>query len=120
MKHSSTEKAKKQKRWIPPKAKTTALLITWHFREHHWNGLSNSGIWRSKQTQRYVITNLISSSAWLEDEEGETRGRELLLIPNQQTEGSSNLYLYTAFRAFKVWFRYLGSLMSGWTLQKAA
>lgn len=64
-------------------ATPAALLITWHFGEHPCNDLSNSGIWRSKQTLRHVITNLISSSAWLEDGDEETRGRELLVIPNQ-------------------------------------
>lgn len=71
---------------------SAALLITWHFREHPWNGLSNSGIWRSKQTQRCVITDLlINSSAWLEDGDGETSGKELLLSIDSQSvhRGSS-------------------------------
>lgn len=70
---------------------SAALLITWHFREHPWNYLSNSGIWRSKQTQRCVITDLINSSAWLEDGDGETSGRELLLSIDSQSvhRGSS-------------------------------
>lgn len=64
---------------------SAAPLITWHFREHPWNNLSNSGIWRSKQTQRCVITDLINSSAWLEDGDRETSGRELLLSIDSQS-----------------------------------
>lgn len=55
---------------------SAALLITWLFREHPWNGLSNSGIWRCKQTRRCIIKDLIKSSAWLEEGDGETGGRE--------------------------------------------
>lgn len=47
------------------------MLVIWQFREHPWNDVSNSGILRSKQTLRYVITTLMNSSAWLEDGDGQ-------------------------------------------------
>lgn len=60
-----------------------------------WNGSSNSGIWRSKQTQRHVITNLISSSARVEDEEGDRPEAESSsTFPLSKQGGSASLRLY--------------------------